>query len=479
MKKLAKYYEVLGLKTTATPAEVKQAYRELAKKWHPDRFIQQPQLLIQGQHKIQEINQAYAILKDLQPHLRTNDNSPHNFNSEETVTVKKTAPEVHYQRGVEFAESEQYESAITEFTQAIKLDNNYLKAYQYRGFVLSKLGYELRADSDFKQVAILKLQQKSRVKEKTNYDNDRNVNAPKSNLYWECSNTILAHRKAVSDLALSTDNRFFVSSSHDGNLKLWSTNDGRATAKLKGNFGAINSIQISNNNKILIAGDRERKIHFWNLESKQELKTLSHKFIAHFEAIIAVVLDSTTNTLISAGKDNLIKIWNLDRGKEIKEINSRSGELTCLAINQAKSYFCSGGLERQIRIREIATGKVVRSLRSDSGVLSIAFSPDGKYLAAGQLNQQILIWNLETERIIHTLKGHQDRISALIFSRDNRTLISGSYDKQIKLWDVRTGMLIDTLAGHQDTISTLAMTADGSLIISGSRDCTIKMWRQK
>ena len=43
MNQLAQYYRVLGLDTTATLEEVKQAYRSLAKKWHPDRFINQPQ----------------------------------------------------------------------------------------------------------------------------------------------------------------------------------------------------------------------------------------------------------------------------------------------------------------------------------------------------------------------------------------------------------------------------------------------------
>lgn len=478
MNEFAQYYQVLGLEITATPAEVKQAYRSLAKKWHPDRFVNQPQLRDKAQQEIQKINQAYEILKDYTPEEQTVSNST-NVRSDFRVQTTKNAPEIHYQRGVEFAETEQYEDAIAEFTLAIKLDHDYLKAYQYRGFILSKLGYELRANSDFRIVAGLKLKQKTQPAEKVNNYNYSNTSNIQYNQYWQCWQTLLAHRKTVSSIIISQNNQFFVSSSHDGDLKLWRTSTGRVTATLKGNSVAINSLALSSSGKILITGNQDRTIRFWNLEQKKALTTLSNQFSKHFKEIIAVALDSRTNTLISTGADNLIKIWDLDRGTQIKEIAGKSADITCLALNEHQGYFCNGGLERQLRIREIKTGKVIRSLRGDSGVFSLAFSPNGKYLAAGQTNCQIQIWNLETGQRHNILIGHQDRISNLTFSTDNKTLISGSWDKSIKLWNIEMGILIDTLQDHKSPVSALAITPDGKTIISGSRDCTIKIWRTK
>lgn len=158
------YYKILGLEATATPAEVKQAYRKLVKKWHPDRFIDRPQLLAKAQQEITKINQAYAILKDYKQEQKTIDS----ISKDRVVKTPKNAAEIHYQRGVEFAEAEAYENAISEFTLAIRLNSNYLKAYQYRGFILSKLGYELRANSDFETAASLKIKQnRSGVKQRS------------------------------------------------------------------------------------------------------------------------------------------------------------------------------------------------------------------------------------------------------------------------------------------------------------------------
>ncbi|QKQ75273.1 dynamin family protein [Nostoc sp. TCL240-02] len=62
--KITRAYGILGLKAYASQAEVKQAYRTLVKKWHPDLFVNQPQLLKQAQEKMHLVNDAYTILSD-------------------------------------------------------------------------------------------------------------------------------------------------------------------------------------------------------------------------------------------------------------------------------------------------------------------------------------------------------------------------------------------------------------------------------
>ncbi len=62
--KITRAYSILGLQANASQAEVKQAYRTLLKKWHPDLFVNQPQLLKQAQEKMHLVNDAYTILSD-------------------------------------------------------------------------------------------------------------------------------------------------------------------------------------------------------------------------------------------------------------------------------------------------------------------------------------------------------------------------------------------------------------------------------
>jgi WD40 repeat protein len=74
-------------------------------------------------------------------------------------------------------------------------------------------------------------------------------------------------------------------------------------------------------------------------------------------------------------------------------------------------------------------------------VNSVAFSPDGKMLAAACENGTIELWEVATHRRRATLKGHTDRVNSVAFSDDGRLLAAGGCDHDgngtIRLWDVR------------------------------------------
>ena len=63
MSEIAKHYELLEVKGTASLEEVKEAYRGLVKVWHPDRFGGDPKLQTKAQEKLKEINAAYSTLR--------------------------------------------------------------------------------------------------------------------------------------------------------------------------------------------------------------------------------------------------------------------------------------------------------------------------------------------------------------------------------------------------------------------------------
>lgn len=56
------FYEILEIKSGASKNEIKQAYKRLAKKWHPDLFFNKPKLQLQAQEKLKKIIEAYKKL---------------------------------------------------------------------------------------------------------------------------------------------------------------------------------------------------------------------------------------------------------------------------------------------------------------------------------------------------------------------------------------------------------------------------------
>jgi tetratricopeptide (TPR) repeat protein len=163
-------YSILGLNIGASQDEIKQAYRDLVKIWHPDRFTDVEQKL-EAEERIKQINAAYEKLKSIEfgssikpdpvpepqkkepsnPVKSTHKQNPEPFRTK--ISSKPSNPETFYNWGVEKAQQGLYEEAIAHFTRAIRLKPDYIEAYKSRGFACSVLGYENRAASDLSKAA--------------------------------------------------------------------------------------------------------------------------------------------------------------------------------------------------------------------------------------------------------------------------------------------------------------------------------------
>ncbi|PMB29329.1 hypothetical protein CEN42_20070 [Fischerella thermalis CCMEE 5208] len=179
---------------------------------------------------------------------------------------------------------------------------------------------------------------------------------------------------------------------------------------------------------------------------------------------------------IVLSSDNTIKLWDLTTGQVIKTLSGNESEKTMVFSPDGK-IIASGGYDKTIKLWDVTTGKVVKTLSSQNNSISeLIFSPDGKILASRSLNNIIQLWDLTTGKVIKSLSEHTDLVNSIVFSPDGKILASGSSDDTIKLWDVTTGQAIKTLTGHVDRVTSVAFSADGNMIASGSDDKTIKLW---
>ena len=133
-------------------------------------------------------------------------------------------------------------------------------------------------------------------------------------------------------------------------------------------------------------------------------------------------------------------------------------------------------------------GQVLQISTKGTHANSIAYSPDGQFLASAGMDCLVHIWNSHTGKEVQSLKGHRNWIRDLAFSPDGQFLFTASGgtqvdgqpkpgdDHTIRVWSVSSGKEIECFEGHVEPVINIAISTDGKQIASGSTDSTVRVW---
>ena len=158
--------------------------------------------------------------------------------------------------------------------------------------------------------------------------------------------------------------------------------------------------------------------------------------------------------------------------KKLLDISQHTG---ALALNPPGDIIITAELDKGISFNDTNTMNLINRINCGGRVLCVAWSPDGKYIAAGMKSGEVLIIDPNIYQFIKEIKSHSDDVSAVSFNRTSNKIISGSGDYTAIIYSAHNLAIIKTLKGHKDWIYCSVFLHDDR-VITGSADKTIRVW---
>jgi predicted nucleic acid-binding Zn-ribbon protein len=228
----------------------------------------------------------------------------------------------------------------------------------------------------------------------------------------------------------------------------------------------------------LIAIAAPRQVLLYDTETCQLLGVLPFE-----EGIAHRLIFSRNGSLLlgAGGKDGslgTVVIWDVSTGERLTAVGQESDVVLAADIRGSHDLVALGGPAKIVKVLSLADGALRFEVNKHTEwITAIEFSPDGKYLATGDRNGGLHVWDTATGAELFGLSGHAQAITAVSWRADSKVLASASEDATLRLWEMDKGGAIRNWNAHPGGVTGLQFLRNGDLASCG-RDRLTKTWKQ-
>jgi WD40 repeat protein len=312
---------------------------------------------------------------------------------------------------------------------------------------------------------------------------------------WQAANAkeyarFKGHAQPVGGMGFSADGKLAASGGQDLTVQVWETATGKVTQTLKGATRAdIDRVRMSADGKIVASwGSSWGELKVWDVATGRPFSELP-------PTARMWELAPDGKAMVIRGGDNVLRLWDLVARRERKALSTETPATTA-AFSPDSQLVATGvvAATESLRLWDVSTGASRPALKGQSGwVTGLAFSADGRALAATTSDGAVTLWDTATSiqrlpapdgntlalsfgstvDLIEPTSGkrrarlgdHRDIVTALDFAPDSQTLATSSREGTIKFWDMASGQL-QTTARSDEPVWSVRYLPDGKTVVS-------------
>jgi WD40 repeat protein len=295
------------------------------------------------------------------------------------------------------------------------------------------------------------------------------------------SDTLSGHEGWIHAIAFSHDDRWLATAGADHTARVWDLQrSGTEPVILRGHEDEVDTVVFSHDGRWLATASDDGTARLWDLQAPSAMPTVPS---GHDKGAKAVLFSHDDGWLVAWGDDGTARLWRVDNLSAEPVILSHEGGISAAACSHDDRWLATGGPDFALlwEVSDLSAEPVVLDARGAS-ISSLAFSRDGRWLAAGGGDQLARIWDLQTPGAQPTVfEGHEGGVYRVAFSNDSRRLATASTGDTVatvRLWDVANpGTEPVVLHGLQESpFSNATFSPDDRWLASSIKDGSVRLW---
>lgn len=285
-------------------------------------------------------------------------------------------------------------------------------------------------------------------------------------------------------LVFSPDGKTIIVAGSNNSIQILTTNDlGAPIRKFSWTVGALRNIVEIPESDLFVAGSSDKKIHIWH----SGLENPPGFFANHDSQVYSLAFAKTELGLILvSGGNNEIKFWSFPDGQLLRIIDRHGGIVNSLAFSPDGKWLASSGDDRLTLIWRVADDRQPQILGQEawasSQINEVAFVPNETAMIVGAGDDgRVYVWG-ENEGEFSRLAGlpsfNDASLTKLVFSLDGELLVTGDVQGHLRIWDFKQRKSIALISAHEGPIISLAFSPDGRFLVTGGLDdYRVRLWQ--
>jgi WD40 repeat protein len=245
--------------------------------------------------------------------------------------------------------------------------------------------------------------------------------------------TLTGHRYGVKTIAFSPDGKLVATGGNDQAVCVYDPATGRQLWRRTGQAHVV-FVGFSPDGKTVVSGGAD-KLCLREASTGKELRQFGRTWYAVALSPDGRILASNSPEEVTPAQGGIL-LWDIATGRELYRLEGFEGHPHAIAFSPDGKLLAAGSGGENVRVVEVATGKPLRTIPTAGFLMSsLAFSPDHATLAIPGLRPSTLrLWHLPSDTELHPFPNHETNVLSVAFSPDGRFLASGESDTTVLIW---------------------------------------------